>query len=187
MRWLACVVSDSPSGTSQSSSAGASASSSADPTRTQDRLWKVRPIISAVVAARRTNYRPHREQAVDEAMVAFKGRSSMKQYLLMKPVKRAFKVWVQSDSHNGYVCELECYTGRKGDKTEVGLGDSVVTRLTRDVVGKSYHLFMDSFFISVIVSPVIVFIVRVQYVLTDATSLLTSRMQQSVAEPKEVI
>ena len=25
-----------------------------------------------------TNYRPHREQAIDEAMVAFKGRSSMK-------------------------------------------------------------------------------------------------------------
>ena len=73
----------------------------------------------------------------------------MKQYLPMKPVKRGFKIWVRSDSHNGYVCELECYTGRKGDKTEVGLGGSVVTWLTRDLVGKSYHIFMDSFFSSV--------------------------------------
>ena len=55
----------------------------------------------------------------------------MKQYLPMKPVKRGFKVWVQSD------------------RTEVGLGGSVVTRLTRDLVGKSYHVFMDSFFPSV--------------------------------------
>ena len=73
----------------------------------------------------------------------------MKQYLPMKPVKRGFKVWVRSDSHNRYVCELECYTGRKGDKTEVGLGGSVVTRLTRDLVGKLYHIFMDIFFPSV--------------------------------------
>ena len=114
-----------------------------------DILHQIISIISAVVAACRTNYRPHREQAIDEAMVAFKGRSSMKQYLPMKPVKCGFKVWVRSDSHNGYVCELECYMGRKGDKTEVGLGGSVVTWLTRDLVGKSYHIFMDSFFSSV--------------------------------------
>ena len=73
----------------------------------------------------------------------------MKQYLLMKPVKRGFKIWVRSDSHNSYVCEFECYTGRKGERTEVGLGGSVVTRLTRDLVGKHYHIYMDSFFSSV--------------------------------------
>ena len=39
-----------------------------------DRLWKVRPVISAIVAACCANYRPHPEQAIDEAMVAFKGR-----------------------------------------------------------------------------------------------------------------
>ena len=38
---------------------------------------------------------------------------------------------------------------KKGNTTEVGLGGSVVTRLTRDLVGKSYHIFMDSFFSSV--------------------------------------
>ena len=67
----------------------------------------------------------------------------------MKSVKRGFKVWVRADSHNGYVCEFECYTGKKGDTTEVGLGGSVVTRLIRDLVGKSYHIFIESFFSSV--------------------------------------
>ena len=128
--------------------ASSSASSSSPPgsTRPVDRLWKVRPVISAVVAACRANYRPHWEQAIDEVMVPFKGRSSMKQYLPMKPVKRGFKIWVRADSHNGYVCEFECYTGKKGDTTEFGLGGCVVTRLTRDLVGKAYHIFMDSFF-----------------------------------------
>ena len=94
-----------------------------------DRLCKVWPVISAIVAGCLTNYRRHREQAIDQAMVAFKGRSSMKQYLLMKPVKRGFKIWVQAAT---YVCELECYTGKRGNTTEVGLGGSVVTRLTRE-------------------------------------------------------
>ena len=73
----------------------------------------------------------------------------MKQYVLKKPIKRGFKVWVRADSHNGYVAEFECYTGKKGDTTEVGQGGSVVRRLTRDLVGKGYHMFMDSFFSSV--------------------------------------
>ena len=73
----------------------------------------------------------------------------MKQYLPKKPVKRGVKVWVRSDSHNGYVCEFECYTGRKGQTSEVGLGGLVVTRLTRDLVGKSYLIFLDNFFSSV--------------------------------------
>ena len=132
---------------SSASSASSASAPSPDSTRPVDRLWKVRPVISAVVAACRANYRPHREQAIDEAMVAFKGRSSMKQYLPMKPVKHGVKVWVRADSHNGYVCEFECYTGKKGNTTEVGLGGSVVTRLTRDLVGKSYHIFMDIFFL----------------------------------------
>ncbi len=168
---------------SSTASSSTSSSSSSDPQRPIDRLWKVRPVISAVVAACRTNYRPHREQAIDEAMVAFKGRSSMKQYLPMKLVKRGFKIWVRADSHNGYVCEFECYTGKKGDTTEVGLGGSVVTRLTRDLVGKAYHIFMDSFFSSVTLYHQLlsdnIYCTGTRQ--TDATSLLTSRMWQNVA------
>ena len=70
----------------------------------------------------------------------------------MKPVKRGFKIWVHADSHNGYVCEFECYTGRKGERTEVELGGSVVLRLTWDLVGKAYHIFVDNFFSSVALS-----------------------------------
>ena len=113
-----------------------------------DRLWNVRPIIRAILDACGANYHPHREQAINEAMVGFKGRSCIKQYRPKKPIKRGFKIWVRADSHN--VSQFECYTGKKGTTSEVGLGGSVVKRLTRDhLVGKGYHIFMDSFFSSV--------------------------------------
>ena len=114
-----------------------------------DRLWKVRQVISAVLDTCRGNYHPHREQAIEEAMVGFKGRSCIKQYLPKKPIKREFKIWVRADSHNGYVSLFDCHTGKIGGAAEVGLGGVVVSRLTRDLVGKGYHIFMDIFLSSV--------------------------------------
>ena len=82
-------------------------------------------------------------------MIAFKGRSSIKQYMPKKPTKHGFKVWIRADSKSGYVFQLECYTGRQGSTTEVGLGGNVVTRLTRDIVGQQYCVYMDNFFSSI--------------------------------------
>ena len=114
-----------------------------------DRLWKVRPILDMILKQCQQNYHPHREQSIDEAMIKFKGRSSMKQYMPKKPTKRGFKVWVRADSVNGYVCQYEVYTGKQGSTKEVGLGGNVVVRLTRDLVGRSYHVFVDNFFSSI--------------------------------------
>ena len=114
-----------------------------------DRLCRIRPVVDSVLEACKSNYRPHRHQSIDEAMIAFKGRNSMKQYMPKKPTKRGFKVWVRADATNGYVSQFELYTGKQGSNVEVGLGGNVVTRLTRDLVGKFYHVFMDNFFSSV--------------------------------------
>ena len=46
-------------------------------------------------------------------MIPFKGRSSMKQYMPKKPVKRGFKIWMRADAVNGYVSELDVYIGKK--------------------------------------------------------------------------
>ena len=114
-----------------------------------DRLWKVRPILDEIEQQCLTNYKPHRDQAIDEAMIKFKGRSSMKQYMPKKPTKRGFKVWVRADSSSGYVSQYEVYTGKQGGPTEVGLGGNVVTKLTRDLMGKFHHIFVDNFFSSI--------------------------------------
>ncbi len=73
----------------------------------------------------------------------------MKQYMPKKTIKRGLKIWMRSDSTNGYVCQFQVYTGKEGDKADVGLGGKVVTALSRDLVGKNYHLYMDNFFSSI--------------------------------------
>lgn len=57
-----------------------------------DRLGKVRPVIDHLSERFTDLYEPHKEVAVDEAMIKFTGRSSVKQYMPMKPIKRGIKV-----------------------------------------------------------------------------------------------
>ena len=57
-----------------------------------DRLGKVRPVIDHLSTKFAEIYEPHKEVAVDEAMIKFTGRSSVKQYMPMKPIKRGIKV-----------------------------------------------------------------------------------------------
>ena len=113
-----------------------------------DRLAKVRPVINALQQSFLASYNPHKENAIDEAMVKFKGRSSLKQYLPLKPIKRGFKVWVRADSINGYVCDFDVYTGKE-ELAENNLGAKVVKKLSRPLVGGKYHLYFDNFFSSV--------------------------------------
>ena len=47
-------------------------------------------------------------------MVKYKGQSSLKQYLPMNPIKRGFKEWMRADSSNGFISDLDMYTGKDG-------------------------------------------------------------------------
>ena len=113
------------------------------------RLQKVQPVITSVMEACMTTYNPSVNLSIDEAMISFKGRASIKQYMPQKPTKRGIKVWMRSDSLNGYVSQFSVYTGKEGNTAEVGLGGNVVRKLTRSVTGKNHCLFMDNFFTSV--------------------------------------
>jgi len=57
-----------------------------------------------------------------------------------------FKVWVRADSHNGFLCNFDIYTGRE-ESAETNLGAKVVKKLSRTLVGKRYHLYFDNFFL----------------------------------------
>ena len=85
-----------------------------------DKLGKVRPLITHFSHTFADLYEPNKELAVDEAMIKFTGRSSLKQYMPMKPVKRGIKVWVLADSHNGYFSKFQVYTGKKDGAVEEG-------------------------------------------------------------------
>ena len=110
-----------------------------------DRLGKVRPIINHFSAKFAEIYNPDKNVAVDEAMIKFQGRSSLKQFMPQKPIKRGIKVWVLGDSSNGYFTKFEVYTG-KGATAEKGLGTRVVKSLTSELKGKNHHVFFDNYF-----------------------------------------
>ena len=57
-----------------------------------DRLGKVRPLIDHLSSKFETLYQPSKNVAVDEAMIKFQGRLSLKQYMPKKPIKRKIKV-----------------------------------------------------------------------------------------------
>ena len=103
-----------------------------------DRLGKVRPVIDHLSKQFADLYEPHKEVAVDDAMIKFTGRSAVKQYMPMKPIKRGIKVWVLGDSHNGYFHTFQVYTGKKGSR-EKQLGQRVVKDLTRLLKGKNHQ------------------------------------------------
>ena len=111
-----------------------------------DRLGKVRVIMERIQERFLDIYKPHCENAIDEAMIPFQGRSSLKQYMPAKPVKRGIKVWYRAESHNGYLCEFQVYTGRSGSRAEGGLGKRVVLHLSCRLEGLHQHLYFDNFF-----------------------------------------
>ena len=86
------------------------------------------------------------EVAVDEAMIKFQGRSSLKQYMPLKPTKWGIKVWILADSYNGNFSQFEVYTWKKGNTAEKDLGMRVVKTLTAELKGKRHHVFFDNFF-----------------------------------------
>ena len=47
----------------------------------REKLFKVRPILDSIVEAMKSEYRPSKNVSIDEAMIPFKGRLSLKQYM----------------------------------------------------------------------------------------------------------
>ena len=110
-----------------------------------DRGYKIRHVVDSILEKCLSLYKPHRENSVDEAMVKYKGRSLLKQYMPMKPIKRGFKVWCRCDAHNGFTCCFQVYLGAT-DSAEKNLGVRVTMDMARDIFGKGYHVYCDNFF-----------------------------------------
>ncbi|XP_055911774.1 piggyBac transposable element-derived protein 3-like [Eupeodes corollae] len=122
------------------------------PKDNKDRLFKLRPLIEYLNEKFGTAYHGRRQLSVDESMILFKGRSSMKQYNPMKPVKRGYKLWCLADQY-GYIKKISIYQG-KDEKLEnkyatYGLGERVVLSLTEKEWGKEKIICFDNYFSSV--------------------------------------
>ena len=111
-----------------------------------NKLNKVQPIIDRLCKSFQSVYSPGKNVSVDEAMIPFKGRSSLKQYMPQTPVKRGIKVWALADASNRYIANFQVYTGKQGNSVEKGLGANVVKTLTKPYVNSFRHVYFDNFF-----------------------------------------
>lgn len=105
-----------------------------------DRLHKICPIVNAVKKNCLSNFDPGRVNPIYEAMVAYKERSSLKQYCPVKPIKREYKIWSCCDCETGYMCDFDVYTACKN------LGAKVVKKLSESLKGKGHCLIFDNYF-----------------------------------------
>jgi len=111
--------------------------------------FKLRPVIQKLqdtFSEQYTPLTPGQNVSVDKSMVLFKGRSALKQYLPLKPIKRGFKVWSASCACCGYLLSFQIYCGSES-KTEKGLAHRVVTDLVVPQLSHRQHIvFVDNFF-----------------------------------------
>lgn len=116
-----------------------------------DRLFKIRPLLTAL--KRNFNGVPmHEMLCVDEQIVPFKGKSSLKQYNPKKPKRWGYKVFILADCH-GIIYNFEVYTGtitQAEGKPDIGASGNIVLKLCSVIpTNQSFKLFFDNWFCSI--------------------------------------
>jgi hypothetical protein len=114
------------------------------------KIYKVQSFIEILRRTFQENYNFGRYGTIDESMIKFKGRSSLKQYLPLKPIKRGYKVWCLCDSVTGYLFNYKMYLGKEADsEKETLLTERVVFNLISNHSFQGKHLYFDNFFTSI--------------------------------------
>ncbi len=119
-----------------------------------DRMSKLRPLMShleekfkAALAAKTVNFN------VDESMIPYYGRHSLKQFIRGKPVRFGFKTWCLN-APNGYLVTFDVYQGAHGtrnaqyEKMCGKTGAAVMSLIDKlpDHIPHPIHLYMDNLF-----------------------------------------
>ena len=123
------------------------------PNGNTDRLYKLHPLINTLNNNFTKLSNVSRQVSIDESMIIFKGRSSMKQYNPMKPITKGYLLWAMGDM-DGYLYNFEIYQRKNQEHSRnipkyFGLDDSVVHQLTERLSGNYHEVYVDHFFTSI--------------------------------------
>ena len=114
-----------------------------------DPIYKVRPFVDHFRTIAKSLYTPGTAISIDEAMIQYTGRLSFKQYIKAKPTPWGIKVWCTADPANGYMLDIDVYTGKQNTPMPNGVGHHVVMKMATDFLDKNHHLYYDNYFASV--------------------------------------
>ena len=113
------------------------------PRGNQEKLILVRPLMEYLQDRCRMLVVPSKNLSLDEGLLAYKGRLSIKVYNPKKPKKYGVKFFFVTESTTGYVLDFSIYSGVFST-----LRDTVFQLVDR-FRGQGYHLFMDNYYNSV--------------------------------------
>ena len=113
------------------------------PRGNQDRLIAVRPVMEYLQDRCRSLVVPGKNLSLDEGMMAYKGRLSIKVYSPKKAKKYGIKFFFVMESSTGYVLDFSIYSGVYSTLRDTVFG------LVDCFRNQGYHLFMDNYYNSV--------------------------------------
>lgn len=125
---------------------------SAIPRQNKDKIYKVRPLATTLNENFKSMYKTTRCISIDESIIRFKGRSSLKQYNPQKPIKRGYKLWCVGDQ-KGFISSFEVYQGKNEELEkefqQYGLGERVVLSLSQPDWNINKIIYADNYFTSI--------------------------------------
>ncbi|XP_045103527.1 piggyBac transposable element-derived protein 4-like [Portunus trituberculatus] len=116
-----------------------------------DRLYKVRYLISLLQEKMRRFFKPYQKLVIDESLVLFRGRLNFIQYIPSKHHCFGLKFFVLCDCKTGYILDFVIYTGTDVDIQETGphgFSGAVVKTLLDKHFKRNHILYTDNYYTS---------------------------------------
>jgi len=120
-------------------------------TDTGNREHKIKPVIDQLNEIFSRTLVPFQNLAIDESLVLFKGRLSVKQYIPNKRHRFGIKLFLVCDSETGYVLKIIIYMGSKTrvqsfEGGRLGITGDIVVELLQKYLDKGHTLFVDNWY-----------------------------------------
>nr|CAI5826581.1 unnamed protein product [Callosobruchus analis] len=112
-----------------------------------DRLYKIKPLLDALVNNFQAIYTPGRTFCIDESVVPFQGRLLIKQYIPNKPHKYGVKLF-KLCSDNGYTWNIRIYGGKEIQEGNASVSTNVVLQLSKDLLDTGRTIVADNYYTS---------------------------------------
>lgn len=118
----------------------------------EDKVRKVRPLLSLLLDRFQSVYIPSQQIAIDKELVLFKGRLSFKQYIPNKRSRFGIKIYALCDVHS-YYWNAQIYCGPANPPLPhhdvLGATGALTVHILSSLKNKGYHLYVDNFYTSV--------------------------------------
>lgn len=140
-----------------------------------DKLAKIKPLLDKLLKNYKDLYTPEEYVCVDETMLPYRGRLSIKQYIKSKRHKYGIKLF-KLCSGTGYTYNIKIYAGKENGERVTP--EAIVTFLTQDITGVGRTLVTDNWYTSLPLA---------KRMLDSHTHLIGTIRKNRKGLPKEVV